>query len=370
MSFSRKGIIDLKLYVPGRSIDEVKRQYGIDDVVKLASNENPLGASPKAVQAIIDTAANVNMYPDPISMRLCEKLAKKLNVEPSQIMVSNGMDNMLLLIAEAFVNEGDEVLTCAPSFDTYRISTVIMGGTFKTVPLKAHKFDLEALADAITEKTKLIFLCNPNNPTGTIVTKDEVERFMARIPEHVIVMFDEAYYEFVDNPEYAQGMRYVHENRNVIVGRTFSKLYGLAGTRVGYAIAPHHIMNILKRTLAPFPVNLLGQAAALAALDDTEFVERALRVNREGKQYLLTEFKKLGFDSADANGNFIWTDTHTDGRFLEQELLKRGVIIRAGYLWGFDTFMRVSIGTMEQCERLISALKEIFRVTQGRAQRA
>ncbi|NLB61595.1 MAG: histidinol-phosphate transaminase [Clostridiales bacterium] len=360
MSLSRKGIEDLKLYVPGRPIDEVKKQYGIDDVIKLASNENPLGASPAAVRAIIEAASNVNMYPDPISAKLCERLSKNLNVQPSQIMVSNGMDNVLLLITEAFVNEGDEVLTCAPSFDTYRISTIVMGGKFKTVPLKNHRFDLNALADAITEKTKMVFVCNPNNPTGTIVTKAEVEEFMAKIPTHVIVVFDEAYYEFVDNTEYAQGMKYVHENRNVIVGRTFSKLYGLAGTRVGYAIAPAHIMNILKRTLAPFPVNILGQAAALAAADDFEFIENTLKLNRAGKEYLMAEFAKLGFDSSDANGNFIWTDTHRDGRELEQKLLQRGIIIRAGYLWGFDTHLRVSIGTLEQCERLIKTLKEIL----------
>ncbi len=355
---ARRGIRGLKLYVPGKPIEEVQREYGISDIVKLASNENPMGTSPKAVEAMKNAASSSYLYPDPISHDLCRVLSERFRVSPAQLLISNGMDNILALIAQAFLNEGEEVLTCSPSFAAYYTNCVIMGGVFKTVPLSEHRFDLKALKAAITDKTKLVFICNPNNPTGTIVTAAEVAEFMDGLPDNLIVVFDEAYAEFVDNSEYAQGMKYVFEKRNVIVTRTFSKLYGLAGNRVGYAIAPEHIMDILKRVVEPFPVNRIAQAGALAALDDDDFIKKTLSANKEGMDYLTEALSSFGAECIPSYANFLWADIKHPSRELEEKLLRRGVIVRPGHLWGFDTYLRITIGTIPQLERFISALGE------------
>ncbi|MEG1560454.1 MAG: histidinol-phosphate transaminase [Clostridia bacterium] len=358
--FSRKGIGSIKLYVPGKPIEEVQREYGLTHIVKLASNENPLGVSRLALEAMKNELEKSYLYPDPTSLPLRIRLGNDFSVPPDDIVVSNGMDNILFMIEQAFLNEGEEVLTCAPSFATYYIGCVIMGGKYVTVPLRDSVFDLDAIKAAITDKTKIIFICNPNNPTGTIVTKSEVEKFMKDIPPHVIVVFDEAYAEFVSEESYPQGMDYVRAGANVIVTRTFSKLYGMAGNRVGFAIAKPHIMNTLKRVAEPFPVNRIAQAGALAALDDFEFADRVRESNANGIVYLTDALTELNCTVSPAFGNFIWVDVKKSSKELEPKLLSRGIIVRPGHLWDYPTHLRVSIGTEEQNAEFIKVIKELL----------
>lgn len=355
----RKGIMDMAPYIPGKPIEEVQKEYGLTDIVKLASNENPIKTSPKALQAMHEELDRSYMYPEGSSPDIRGRLAKKYGVTPGQILVGNGGDNVIAMICEAFVNVDDEVIVADPSFKTYELSTIIAGGKLVFVPVKDYTLDLDAMLAAITGKTKLIFLCNPNNPTATIVRKKAVADFMAKVPDHCIVVFDEAYFEYVDDPEYPDGIDYVKKAANVIVIRTFSKIYGLAGTRIGYAVAPDHIMNVLGRVLPAFPANRIAQAGALAAIDDTAFISEAKKVNDEGRAYLCAEFDKLGMTYAESHANFIFVDMKTDAAKLNQELLKRGFIVRPGAQWGYPTHFRISIGTMEQNKRFIDTLKTL-----------
>ncbi|MDL2217193.1 histidinol-phosphate transaminase [Christensenellaceae bacterium OttesenSCG-928-M15] len=356
---TRKGIMDMAPYIPGKPIEQVQREYGLKRVVKLASNENPIKTSPKALEAMKQELDKCYMYPEGSSPAIREALSKKYGVEPGEVLVANGGDHVISLICEAFVNVDDEVIVGVPSFMTYELATVIAGGKLVGVPLVDFTFDLDAVLKAITDQTKIIFLCNPNNPTGTIVRRQEVAAFMEKVPDHCIVVFDEAYFEYVDDPGYPDGMEYVRAKKNVIVIRTFSKIYGLAGVRIGYAVAPKHIMDAFARVLPAFPANRVAQAGALAALDDKAFIEEAKRVNDEGRAYFQAEFEKLGMTYAESHGNFIFVDTKRDAVKLNAELLKRGVIVRPGPQWGYPNALRVSIGTMEENKTLIEALKEL-----------
>ncbi len=356
---ARAGIENLVAYVPGKPTEEVKREYGLDTVIKMASNENPLGVSPKAVAAMKAEAENCFMYPEGSSRVLREKLAQGFGVDPSMVILGNGADHILTMLAQAFVNEGEECIMGDPSFAAYATNTTIMGGKSIKVPLKDMTFDLDAMAAHFSPKTKLIFICNPNNPTGTIVGKAAVDAFLAKVPEKAVVVFDEAYAEFVSDPAYPNTLDYIKAGKNVILTRTFSKLYGLAGTRVGYAVAPPHLMDVLSRVALPFPVNRLAQAGALAAMDDKEFVEKTLKTNNDGRAYLYEEFTKLGMEYAPSHTNFIFVNIHMDCQKVFQELLKVGVVVRPGHLWGFPQHLRVSIGTMEENKTFIQELTKL-----------
>lgn len=359
---ARKGILELALYVPGKPVEEVQREYNLKEVAKLASNENPLGSSPKALEAIREELERVFMYPEGSSPALRAALAAKYGVDESQIVVGTGGDQVIAMVAEAFLNEGDEVIVPVPSFKTFETATVIMGGRLVGVPVNQETLglDLEAMLGAITDRTKIIFLCNPNNPTGTIVRRPEVEDFLSRVPARCLVVFDEAYFEYVDDPQYPDGIGYVKQEKNVVVIRTFSKVYGLAGLRIGYAVGPKAVIDILARVLPPFPANRLAQAGALAALSDDDFTREVLRVNQEGRAYLLDEFTKLGMVCAESHANFIFVDVKHDAAKLNTKLLPRGFILRPGGGWGRPTSFRVTIGTMEENRKLIAALKELI----------
>ncbi|QGT99553.1 hypothetical protein SYNTR_0960 [Candidatus Syntrophocurvum alkaliphilum] len=356
----RKEIFDLKPYVPGKPIEEVKRELGIDDIIKLASNENPIGPSPKGVEAVEKALAQLHFYPDSNCFYLKNRLSEILGYENENLIIGNGSDEVLKLIAETFINQGDEVVFADPSFVEYEFTAKIMGAACIKVNLKDFTHDLEAMLQAITDKTKIVYICNPNNPTGTIVTEQEMDYFMNNVPEDVLVVFDEAYVEYVEAENFASGLKYVDQGKNALVLRTFSKIYGLAALRIGYAITTKEIAQAIERVIEPFNVNMLAQVAALAAIDDHEHVKKSQNLNSEGKQYLYKEFKNLGFDYVPTEANFIFVDTHKDIQFIFNKLLQLGVIIRTGDIFGYPTYMRLTIGTKQENERLINALKAIL----------
>ena len=360
-SLMRKGILDLKPYIPGKPIEEVKRELGLKEVIKLASNETSVGPSPLAIEAIKKEIKNINLYPEGSSSLLREKLAHRLNIDKEMIIVGNGADNVIDLIGMAFINDGDGVITGEITFPAYETITKIMGGKLILIKLKDFRFDLEKMAQRINEKTKIIFICNPNNPTGTIVGKEAVNRFIKQIPEDMVLVFDEAYYDYVEDEDYPNSLSYVLEGKNVIVLRTFSKIAGIAGVRVGYGIAKPELIGYLNRVVNPFTTNRLAQVAALASLDDEEHRKKVLRSNQEGKKYLYRELKKIDLFYLPTEANFIFIDLKGDSEVIFEKLLKKGVIIRPGETWGCPNFIRVTIGTAYENEKFIQALKEIRR---------
>lgn len=356
----RKGILDLKPYIPGKPIEEVKRELGLKEVVKLASNETSIGPSPLAVEAIKKEVENINLYPEGSSRLLREKIANKLKIDKEMIIIGNGADNIIDLIGMAFISEGDEVITGEITFPAYETITEIMGGKLILVKLKNFCFDLEGILQRINEKTKIIFLCNPNNPTGTIVYKKVVDKFIKQVPENVVIVFDEAYYDYVEDKNYPYSLSYVLERKNVITIRTFSKIAGIAGLRIGYGIAKPELIGYLNRVVNPFTTNRLAQVAALASLDDKEHYRKVLRSNQEGKKYLYKELKELGLFYPPTEANFIFIDLKKDSKAIFEKLLKKGVIIRPGETWGCPNFIRLTIGTAYENKRFIKALKEVL----------
>ena len=359
-SLVRKGILDLKPYIPGKPIEEVKRELSLKEVVKLASNETSIGPSPLALEAIKKEVENINLYPEGSSRVLREKIAHKLNLDKEMIIIGNGADDIIDLIGMAFINEGDEVITGEITFPAYETITKIMRGKLISVKLRNFRFDLEEIIQRINEKTKIIFLCNPNNPTGTIVKKEAVDKFMKQIPEDIIVVFDEAYYDYVEDINYPDSLSYILEGKNVILLRTFSKIAGIAGVRIGYGIAKIELIGYLNRVVNPFTTNRLAQVAALASLDDKKHYKKVLKSNQEGKKYLYKELKKLDLFYLPTEANFIFIDLKINVNVIFKKLLKKGVIIRPGKTWGCPNFIRVTIGTFNENRKFIQALKEII----------
>jgi histidinol-phosphate aminotransferase len=357
---ARNEIFNLKPYVPGKPVEEVQRELGIDNIIKMASNENPLGPSPSAKQAVSRILDQMHVYPDANCFYLKQKIAEFYNYDIRGILVGNGSDELLKLLAETFLTGEDNVVFGQPSFSEYEFTATIMGGKSIRVPLTDFKHDLNAMLAAITPETKFVFICNPNNPTGTIVTQAEIDDFMAKIPDDILVIFDEAYYEYAEDPAYGNGLKYVREGRNAIVLRTFSKIYGLAGLRVGYGLTTPAIAAAVETVTEPFNVNLLAQVAATAALGDKEHLERSRKVNHEGKEYLYKEFEKMQLDYVPTESNFIFVDTGKDCKAVFQQMLKLGVIVRSGDIFGYPTFIRVTVGTSEENQRFIDSLQKVL----------
>ncbi|NLY52675.1 MAG: histidinol-phosphate transaminase [Firmicutes bacterium] len=355
----RKTILDIAPYQPGKPISELRREKGLTDIIKLASNENPLGPSPKAVAAVQQSLTSLHIYPDGNCFELRESLAKRLGVEDMELIFGNGSDEVIKMLGLTFLEPGDEVLVCEPTFSEYAYAANLMGAKLRTLPLKDHAFDLEGMLAAINPKTKMVFICNPNNPTGAYVKQGAVDDFLTKIPEHVLVVFDEAYYEYVTAADYPDTISYVKEGRNVVVLRTFSKIYGLAGLRIGYGVAPGHIAQLVHRVREPFNVNAAAQVAALAALEDEEHVARSRELNEAGKAWLYQELAKLELDYVPSQTNFIFIDLKQDSQIVYQRLLDRGVIARSGGVFGCPTWLRVTIGTEEENQRFIEALAEV-----------
>lgn len=355
----QRGLDAMKPYEPGKPIAEVQREYGLTDVIKLASNENPSGPSPKAVAAIERALPGLNLYPDAQSYNLRQTIAERMGFELEQVGVGNGADGIITQLCLAYLDEESEVIVSRSSFPVYDRFTHTMRAKLVKTPLKDYGLDLEAMARAITAKTKLIFVCNPNNPTGTIVTADEVDAFMERVPGRVLVIFDEAYYEYVEAENYPDSLQYVREGRgNVLTMRTLSKSYGLAGVRLGYAISTPEILAPLYQVKEIFAVNLLAQAAGIAALQDEDFLKQSVTANRAGKRFLYGEFDRLGLDYVESHTNFILVKIGPRAAQVQQRLLARGVIVRPCVNYGLPDFFRISIGSQAQNIRLIEALKK------------
>lgn len=358
----RQNVLNVKQYVPGKPIEEVQRELGLKEVMKLASNENCLGPSPKAVAAIKKNIGRINRYPDASSFYLRKKLAKSLGVGEDCLIFGNGSDEIIGMAIRTFVDAGDEVIIAKPTFLIYEIVSQIQNAAIKFVPLTRDlKHDLTKMREAVTDRTKMVFIANPDNPTGTYVNKYEIEKFLSTLPERVIVFLDEAYFEFAayERKDYPRGTNYL-DRPNIILARTFSKIYGLAGLRIGYGIAKPEVISYMERVREPFNTNLLAQAAAEAALDDKAFLNKTLAHVAKEKAFLYSAFKKMGLEYADSATNFIVVDTKRDCKAVFNALLKKGVIVRDMKAWGFDTYIRVTVGTREEDQKFVKALKEIL----------
>jgi histidinol-phosphate aminotransferase len=358
---ARKGILDLEAYIPGKSIEEVEKEYGAKKWIKLASNENLLGPSPKALAAIRKEMSNLLFYPEGPSPILREALARKFSIPETGVVVTNGADHLILLIAAAFVNEGDEVVMAHPTFSIYATVTEIMGGNPVRVPLKDFTHDLPAMLKKVNRKTKMVFVCNPNNPTGTTVTRPVFDDFLSKLPDRVIVCLDEAYGDFAEDPLYPTGLEYLQGKKQMIVLRTFSKVYALAGLRIGYGLGKPDLIDCIYRVRDPFPVNRLASAAALAALEDTEHVLRSIQLVYEGRRYLYRQLDRMGISYVPSQANFILIDVERDAVEASQLLLKEGVIVRPGKGWGYPTWVRVTIGKEADNRGFVKALRKVLK---------
>lgn len=356
----RKEVLSLPVYRAGKPISEVKRELGLEQVIKLASNENPLGCSPSVKKVLLDLVNEAQMYPDASNYELKNELASVLNVNPENIFCSTGSDALIKVIAAAFLNEEDQAVMAEVTFSRYDSAVKLMGGKSILVPMKDNALDLEAMVNSITDRTKILWLCNPNNPTGTIFTAKDLNRVFNNIPSNVMVIMDEAYIEYVTTKDFPDSIELMRTHPNVLILRTFSKAYGLAGLRIGYGIANEELVNYLNSIIGPFDVNLFAQKAAYAALKDRDFLKLVQHTNVKGRDYLYGEFDKLNLPYIRTNANFIMVNTKTDDKTVFQELLKLGIIIRPGYLLGMEGWMRVTIGTQEQNEKFIGALTKIL----------
>jgi len=355
----RKNILEVTAYVAGKPIEETKRQLGLKEVIKLASNENPLGASPKAKDAIKKSLNNINRYPDSNSFYLKRKLAKYLRVLPGNLVFGNGSDELIDIIIKTFVEEDENIITADVTFLEYEIISKVLGREVITVPLRYFKYDLESIKKKINKKTKLIFISNPNNPTGTYVTKYEIEDLINGLPSNVLLVLDEAYDTFIDVDDFPDSLKYI-KNENVILLKTFSKAYGLAGLRIGYALARSELVSCMEKARQPFNVNSLAQAAAIACLDDKKFLQQTRKIILEGKNYLYDSLAKLGLAYVPSVANFILVDVGRDCMDVFREMLKYGVTVRDMKQYGLKNFIRVTIGTKKENERFIRALKKII----------
>jgi histidinol-phosphate aminotransferase len=347
-------------YAPGKPIEEVEREYGIVHSIKLASNENPLGPSPRALAAIRKKLADLHLYPDGDCFYLKHGLAEKLAVAPEQLIFGNGSNEIIELAVRTFMRPGDEAVMARQAFVVYKLIVQAAGAIAKQVPLRNFTHDLDSIAKAISPKTRIVFLANPNNPTGTIYRRHEWERFLDRLSPDVLIITDEAYFEYVGVADYPDSLKYHGSGRTLLTLRTFSKIYGLAGLRIGYGIGPKEIIGLMQRVRQPFNINAVAQWGALAALDDREHKERSLAVNREGMEYLTKEFARLGIEFVPSYANFILLRVG-NGQAVFKQLLARGVIVRTMEGYEFPEHLRVTVGTMEENRRFIEGLEQTIK---------
>jgi histidinol-phosphate aminotransferase len=347
-------------YAPGKPIEEVEREYGIANSVKLASNENPLGPSPKAVRALRDKADQLHLYPDGDCFYLKSALAQKLGIDAEGLIFGNGSNELIELAVRTFMRPGDEAVMARQAFVVYQLVVQAAGGAGRVVPLRNFTHDLPAMAAAIGPKTRIVFLANPNNPTGTIYRRDEWKKFLRQVPPEVLLIVDEAYFEYVADSEYPDSLQYQLQSQSLLTLRTFSKLYGLAGLRIGYGVGPKEIVSLMHRVRQPFNVNAAAQWAALAALEDHEHVRRSLDTNRAGMEYLQKEVADLGLEYVPSGANFLLLRVG-NGNDVFQRLLAQGVIVRPMAAYEFPEYVRVTVGTMAENRKFIAALKKIIK---------
>ncbi len=353
------GVAALHPYEPGKPIEEVQRELGIGEPVKLASNENPIGPSPLAVEAVKAALGDLNRYPDGGSYELRHKIAARHGISPEQLFMGGGSCEIINLLVYLFLRPGLNAVIAEHSFVIYQLAIAASGGSAKEVPLREYTFDLDAMAGAIGAGTRMVLLGNPNNPTGTVYRREAWRRFLSRVPRDVVIVADEAYFEFVRDSEYPDSLADHDGQRLLVTLRTFSKIFGLAGLRVGYAVARPDIIRLLNNVRQPFNVTSLGQVAVVAAMDDAEHVRRTLAVNAEGVEYLYREFRRLGLDFVPTQANFILTDVG-DSRAAYERLLRLGVIVRPMNGYGLPRHVRISVGLPEENRRLVAALEQVL----------
>lgn len=356
-------ISTLKPYMPGKPIEELEREIGIKGSVKLASNENPVGPSPKALRALIDyignsnTSNSINRYPDGSGYYLKKALSDRLSVGENELILGNGSNELIDIAVRTFLRPGDEAAMAHPSFIVYPMSVQALGGRPVQIPLKEHTHNLEAIADAVTQKTKMIFIANPNNPTGTINKKDEFDHFLEKIPEGILIVVDEAYYEYVADPDYADSIKHFRNRKDILILRTFSKIYGLAGLRIGYGIARTDILLEMNKIRPPFNTNSMAQKAAIYALQDDTHVRHSQEINEEGKKYLYKKLNCLKIRYIPTEANFIYILLGEDAYLLYNKMLRHGVIVRPVG----PQEIRVTIGLPEENKRFIEAFEAVMR---------
>jgi histidinol-phosphate aminotransferase len=363
----RKEMAGLSPYQQGKPAEVVRREFGLERIEKLASNENQFGPSPLAVKAMQDEIANVNFYPEGHPYELIEALSAKLGVDAESIVVGNGGEAMIWNTSMALLDSGDEVIVSQPTFDIYKLTASYLGATAVSIPQLDDTIDVKKMVEAITPKTKLIWLCTPNNPTGNIASREQLEYILENVPKEVVIVFDEAYYEYASAwDEYpADTIKYLDGRDNLILLRTLSKVYGLAGVRVGYIITSKHIAEQVSKVKFTFGVNRLAQVAAKAALADEQYLAMVKSKNRAAIEYLEKYYESKGWDYIKSYANFSWVDTGQDSKLLFELLQRRGVIVRPGYHWGWSTWIRISTGTDEQMkyftEQLDDVLEEVLQ---------
>ncbi|ALS27779.1 histidinol-phosphate aminotransferase [Paenibacillus sp. 32O-W] len=356
----KQNIVHLPVYQPGKPVDDVKRELGLTEVIKLASNENPFGCSEQAKAAMMEEIANASIYPDGASQKLAAAVAGHLGVERDQLIFGAGSDEVILMIARAYLVPGDETIMADETFPQYKHNSEIENARVIEVPLKDGKHDLEAMLAKVTPRTKIIWICNPNNPTGTIVTGEELDSFMKRVPASVLVVLDEAYCEYINAPEYPDSLAMLKEYRNLVLLRTFSKIYGLAALRVGYAIGHPDVIRSVNQVREPFNTTRMGQAAAAAAIADQAFVRSCRERNAEGLAYLCGEFDRMGLSYFPPYGNFVMVDVKLPSQQVFEALLRKGIIARARWTH-YPHHIRITVGSREQNEKFIKALEEVLQ---------
>lgn len=354
----RSEIGKIKPYIPGKPISEVKEELGLEEVIKLASNENPLPTSSKVEKAVKEEMDKINLYPDGASRRLKTKLCEHLDIAGDMLALGNGSDGLIKVLGETFLDRDSQVIISYPSFVEYNFIAQLMGSHIIRVWRKNYHQDIDSIINACSSDTNMIFLTSPDNPTGTIIEKEELDKLLTEIPDDVLVVIDEAYFEYVNDDNYPDGIEYVKEGYPVIVLRTFSKAYGLAGLRLGYAVAQPEIIEALMKARDPFNVNRIAEVAGKAILEDEEFLQNTLENNEQGKKYLYDQLDEMGLEYVPTHSNFILINIKTNSNQLFENLLERGVIIRSGKPLGFPGHIRLTIGTPEENKKFIQALKK------------
>ncbi len=362
MSLVPPHIAAISPYVPGKPMAELERELGLSSTIKLASNENPLGPSPKVLRTLRAHLSEINRYPDGSAFELTRALAAKLEVPAESILFGNGSNEVIDIAVRTFMRPGEEVVSAAGAFVVYQLATQAAGGTNVVVPMRAHTHDLPAMAAAVTPRTRMVFIANPNNPTGTWVSEREVERFLAALPPDVIAVFDEAYFEYVARRTFPDILRRVRAGRPVFCLRTFSKAYGLAGLRIGYLLGPPEYIAEMNKVREPFNTNHLAQTAAVAALADERHLRRVVRLNRRERQRLGSELAALGLEVIPSEANFLLIGVRRDGIALYQELLRRGVIVRPVGNYGYPSHLRITVGLPDENDRFLAALRESLAI--------
>jgi histidinol-phosphate aminotransferase len=360
-SFFTPAVNDLVPYEPGKPVEEVQRELGLDRVVKLASNEGPYGPFPEALEAIARCARELNRYPDGGAYRLRAALAERLDLRFEEVAPGAGSDGLVDCLSQAALQRGDEIVCGWPSFPSYVIDALKLGAVPRTVPLKDGRYDLDAMLDAVGPRTKIVYVCLPNNPTGTTNTREELDAFFERVPEHVLTVLDQAYSEYIDDAEYPDGIEeYLKPGRRVVVLRTFSKIYGLAGARVGYALAPASVVTAIGKVRRAFDITTPAQAAALASLDSREELERRRQANAEARPQLETILREHGLEPVGpAVANFLFSEVGDDSRPFFERLLREGVIVRPTHGFGAPGAVRITVGTADEHRYLAEALERV-----------